>query len=142
MKNLIYLFVVVLMASCSSLNRSSDKATVKDVLNDFITAVQNKEFSKIEDLVAEDFVIYQSGMVWNFQQFSSELEEYDSVMISYELSNLHLILDNKTAHAQFMNKGIFTYPDTIIEMNFIENATFIKENKNWHINFYHSTHLK
>ena len=142
MKNLIYLFVVVLMVSCSSLNRSSDEATVKNVLNDFITAVQNKEFSTIEGLVADDFVIYQSGMVWNFQQFSSELEEYDSIQINYELSNLHLIIDNETAHAQFMNKGTFVYPDTIIVMNFIENATFIKENKNWQINFYHSTHLK
>lgn len=143
MRNIIYLFIVVLMVSCSSTgNRKSDKAAVKKVLNDFITAVQNKEFSDIQSHVGNDFVIYENGLIWDFTEFSLKLEEYDSVKISYDLSNLHLIVDNGTAHAQFRNRGTFSYPDTTIILNFIESATFVKENESWKIMFYHSTHLK
>lgn len=142
MKNLIYLFVFVLMIGCSSINQSLEKTAVKTVLNDFITAVQNKEFSTIEGLISEDFIIYENGLVWNFDEFSLKLEEYGSVKINYELSDLHLIVDKTTAHAQYINKGTFIYPDTTIMLNFIESATLIKENTNWKITFYHSTHLK
>ena len=144
MKNLIYFVVLLFMVSCNSVNNhNSDKKIVKEVLDSFISAVENKEFSKIESLIDKDFTIYENGLIWNYDEFSLKLEEYDSVKINYELSNLHLIVDKKTAHAQFHNQGTFIYPDTTIVLNFIESATFSKEDNNyWKIIFYHSTHLK
>lgn len=143
MRNLAYLFVVVLMVSCSSISSNkSDKEAVEKVLNTFITAVENKEFSDIEQLIGDDFVIYENGLIWDYNEFAVQLEEYDSVGINYEISNMHLIVDASTAHAQFRNTGIFEYPDTTISLNFIESATFVKENNEWRIMFYHSTHLK
>lgn len=142
MKNLIYLLLISFIISCNTSSHNSDKATVNNVLNDFISAVENKEFSKIEELIGDDFVIYENGLIWTFDEFSLKLEEYDSVKINYNLSNLHFIVDKKTAHAQFHNKGVFEYSDTTITLYFIESATFTKENNNWKINFYHSTHLK
>ncbi len=143
MKKIGYIIFGIFLISCASnVNKKSDKKIVKSVLNQFITAVQDKDYSKLDQLTQDDFVIYENGLVWSFEEFSSELEDYDSVKINYELSNLHLIIDNTTAHAQFMNRGTFEYPDTTIVLNFIESATFIKDDDNWQIKFYHSTHSK
>jgi hypothetical protein len=115
---------------------------VKKMLNDFITAVQDKDFAELEKLTTDDFVIYENGLVWDFEEFSRKLEEYDSVTIKYDLTDLNLLVDAQTAHAQFHNVGIFNHPDTTIVLYFIESAAFVKENDNWQIKFYHSTHLK
>ncbi len=143
MRKIYYIIISAFLIGCSgSINKKSDKRVVKSVLNQFITAVQDKNYSKIEQLTQDDFVIYENGLVWNLKEFSLELEAYDSVKINYEISNLHLIVDDNTAHAQFSNKGTFVYPDTTIVLNFIESATFINHDNNWQIRFYHSTHSK
>jgi len=143
MKNIFLIVIVTVLVSCNSnVNHKNDEKVVKTILNEFITAIQDKNFNKLEDLTSDDFVIYENGLVWNLEKFSLKLEEYDSVSIKYELKDLHFIVDSKTAHAQFHNKGTFQYPDTVIVLNFIESATFVKKNDNWNIKFYHSTHLK
>ncbi len=141
MKNLAYTLLVLLVVGCAShQNKVHDEKVVKQVLNDFITAVQDKNFGELDNLTKDDFVIYENGLVWDFKEFSRKLEEYDSVKITYALSDLHLIVDENTAHAQFHNVGTFVFPDTTIVMKFIESATFVKDNGNWQVQFYHSTH--
>lgn len=143
MKNFIYLLFIFLIVSCNTHvdNRVNEKI-VLDLLNDFVNAVENKDYAKLDQLTHDDFVIYENGSVWNYERFSQELEGYQDVKISYELEDIHTMVDQNTAHVQFFNKGTFNHPDTVIHLQFIESATFIRENENWTIKFYHSTHLK
>lgn len=143
MKKLAYIIIGLLLVGCMTNSaKRDDQKVVKEVLNDFVNAVQNKNYGVLENLIDDDFVIYENGLVWNFEEFSRKLEEYNNVNINYVISDLHLIVDAKTAHAQFHNVGTFQHPDTVIILKFIESATFVKENNNWQIKFYHSTHLK
>ena len=143
MKKLAYILIGFLLVSCtSSIDKRENEKMVKKMLNDFITAVQDKDFAELEKLTTDDFVIYENGLVWDFEEFSRKLEEYDSVTIKYDLTDLNLLVDAQTAHAQFHNVGTFNHPDTTIVLKFIESAAFVKENDNWQIKFYHSTHLK
>ncbi len=144
MKNLVFILLAFFMISCNNCNNhKADKTTVIKVIDDFVTAVQNKDYGKLDDLASDDFVIYENGLVWNMDEFSLKLEEYDSVGINYKITNMHAIVDENTAQAWFHNKGTFVYPDTTIVLNFIESATLVKDDKNnWQIIFYHSTHLK
>ena len=143
MKNLLYIIIALFISSCTAnKSKKQDEKIVKGILSEFIEAVQNKSYSTIDQLTHSDFVIYENGLVWGVEEFSLKLEEYENVDIKYEMSDLHLIVDNKTAHAQFHNKGTFNYPDTVIVLKFIDSATLVKENDNWVIKFYHSTHLQ
>jgi len=143
MKRLAYVIIGLLLVSCGTIsNKKNEEKRVTQVLKDFITAVQDKNFSSLDQLTSDDFVIYENGLVWDFEQFSLKLEEYDSVKINYVIKDLHLIVDENTAHAQFHTEGTFVHPDTTIVLYFIESAAFVKENNNWQIKFYHSTHLK
>lgn len=141
MKKLAYIIIGILLISCCTSSNEDEKIVTK-VLNEFITAVQDKNYSRLELLTDDDFVIYENGLVWGLEEFSLKLEEYDSVSIAYTLKDLHLMVDNNTAHTQFHNQGIFTHPDTVIVLNFIESATLVKVDNNWKVKFYHSTHLK
>ncbi|MDA3894062.1 MAG: nuclear transport factor 2 family protein [Salinivirgaceae bacterium] len=143
MKKLFYVIFGLLLIACSSnTSKRTNEKIVKNVLNDFISAVEEKNFSALADLTHDDFVIYENGLVWNLEQFTMKLEEYENVGIKYKLKDLHIIVDKNTAHAQFHNQGTFNHPDTVIVLNFIESATFIKHKGNWQVQFYHSTHLK
>lgn len=143
MKKLAYILIGILLVSCTSnSDKRENEKMVRKMLNDFITAVQDKDYAELEKLTTDDFVIYENGLVWDFEEFSRKLEEYDSVTIKYNLTDLNFLVDAQTAHAQFHNVGTFNHPDTTIVLKFIESAAFVKDNDNWQIKFYHSTHLK
>lgn len=143
MKNLTYLLFLLFMFGCNNHvdNRANEKI-VLDVLNDFIEAIENKDYAKLDQLTHDDFVIYENGSVWDYDRFTQELEEYQDVKIVYQLEDIHTMVDKNTAHVQFYNKGTFVYSDTTIHLQFIESATFLREDNNWTIKFYHSTHSK
>ncbi|MGE4289048.1 MAG: nuclear transport factor 2 family protein [Salinivirgaceae bacterium] len=115
---------------------------IDELLHQFVTAVQEFNYEEMERLTNDDFIIYENGSVWNTKEFFNALEGFQDVKINYNIDKLNIIVDNNTAHAQFINHGTFVYPDTTIHLNFIESSTFVKENGNWTIKFYHSTHLK
>ena len=143
MKNFIYILFVLFFVGCNNHvdNRVNEKI-VLDVLNEFVSAIETQDFATLDQLTHDEFVIYENGSVWDYSRFSQELEGYQDVEIKYELEDFHTMVDQNTAHVQFFNKGTFTYPDTVIHLQFIESATFIKKDDNWTIKFYHSTHLK
>lgn len=143
MRNIFYLIIAILLFSCNGhVDNKDNEKIVLNVLNDFIKAIETKDYAKLDQLTHNDFVIYENGSVWDINRFSQELEGYENVKIKYELENVHSIVDQNTAHVQFLNKGTFVHPDTVVNLQFIESATFIRENSNWTIKFYHSTHLK
>ena len=133
------------LVSCNSgYNRNENKKIVKDMLSEFLMAVEENDYDKLQKVVHEDFVIYENGSVWDLTRFSTELENFQNVEVKYKLRNLHTIVDENVAHLQFLNKGKFVYPDTTIVLDFIESATFVRDESSskWSLRFYHSTHLK
>lgn len=136
--------MVFWLVSCNSnYNRNENKRIVKNMLSEFLLAVEENDYDKLQKIVHEDFVIYENGSVWDLTRFSIELENFQNVDVKYKLRNVHTIVDQNVAHLQFLNKGKFVYPDTTIVLDFIESATFVRNesNEEWMLRFYHSTHL-
>ncbi len=143
MKKLVFIIALFSIISCGQQNEKQDNPKfIEDILNDFISAVEDCNYEKLDKLTHPDFIIYENGSVWTTKEFFQALEGFQDVKITYKVDKPSIIVDNNTAHAQFINHGTFVYSDTTIQMNFIESSTFIKENGIWFIKFYHSTHLK
>ncbi len=143
MKKILFLLVLTGFWACSQkMEQKENHKLIDELLHQFVTAVQEFNYEEMERLTNDDFIIYENGSVWNTKEFFNALEGFQDVKINYNIDKLNIIVDNNTAHAQFINHGTFVYPDTTIHLNFIESSTFVKENGNWTIKFYHSTHLK
>lgn len=143
MKYLLSLSIVLFLVSCNpNFDKKENKRVVNEMLVGFLTAIENNDYDTLEKLTHNDFVIYENGSVWNLDQLTTELESFKNVNVSYTLGHIHSIVDENVAHLQFKNNGIFAYTDTTLVLNFIESATFVKDNGNWYLRFYHSTHLK
>ncbi len=143
MKKIALLFVLAGFWACNQqMEQKENHKLIDELLHQFVTAVQEFNYDEMDKLTHDDFIIYENGSVWNTKEFFSALEGFQEVKITYKIDKLNIIVDNNTAHAQFINHGTFMYPDTTINLNFIESSTFVKENGNWTIKFYHSTHLK
>ncbi len=144
MKYLIPLLIVFLLVGCNdSFNRKEQQKIVNSMLSEFLIAVQDNDYDKLEQLTHKDFVIYENGSVWDLKRLSTELEGFQNVDVTYKLHDIHTIVDENVAHMQFLNTGEFVYPDTTIVLEFIESATFLRDDDDmWFIRFYHSTHLK
>ena len=95
MRNLLYILIAILFIGCTTTNNKENEKIVKQLLNDFITAVEEKNFAEIESLTNNDFVIYENGLVWNMEQFSAKLEEYqrNNIGIKYKLKDIHFIIE-------------------------------------------------
>lgn len=144
MKHLVLLTIIFLFLGCSTSNydKKENKRIVNELLVEFLTAVEKNDYDVLDRIVHDEFVIYENGSIWNLERLSTELENFKNVEVKYTLGNVHSIVDENVAHLQFKNIGQFVYPDTTIVLDFIESATFVKEEENWYLRFYHSTHLK
>lgn len=143
MKKFIFLLVLTSFWACNQQKEQKEnQKLIDELLHQFVTAVQDFNYDEMDKLTHDDFIIYENGSVWNTKEFFNALENFQDAKITYQIDKLNIIVDNNTAHAQFINHGTFVYSDTTINLNFIESSTFVKEGGNWTIKFYHSTHLK
>lgn len=142
MKHLLSLLIILLLISCSSnFDKKENKKIVNEMLTEFLHAVEKNDYDVLDRIAHDEFVIYENGSVWDLERLSTELENFKNVEVKYTLSHEHIIVDENVAHVQFKNHGIFIYQDTTVNLDFIESATFVRENESWYLRFYHSTHL-
>lgn len=143
MKKMISLLVLLGLMACVQQPKENNRVTfIEDLLDDFMTAVQEYNYEELDKLTDKDFMMFENGRIWNTKEFLQALEGYQDVKITYDIEKIDIILEQNTAHAHFLNHGTFVYPDTTIYMNFIESCTFKKNDDIWYLHYYYSTHLK
>ena len=103
---------------------------VIDHINEFFNALNVKNYDKdlLNQKVTSDFIIYEMGDKFTLNEFTDFIESagflgWDST--EWFLSDFTISIDSNSAHASYLNTGVFVYPNPYAP------EVLLKENKQW-----------
>ena len=101
-----------------------------DHVNDFFNALNVKNYNKtlLSQKVTSDFIIYEMGDKFTLNEFTDFIESAGYLgweSTEWFLSDFTISIDNNSAHASYLNVGVFIYP------NRYAPEVLLKENKQW-----------
>ena len=109
-----------------------------------ILDVDNYERNLLEEVVTEDFKIFEAGEVMDIEQFHAFVTHVDPNVAplsatSWTLSNFDISLDNDSAHVSYINRGVFKHGDEMTaKLHWMESAYLIKQAGGYKIRFLNS----
>ena len=138
------LILIVLMTtlfSCRSKPDSqSKKEELKNVLNAYYDALAKKDLQKLNTLTTRDFVMYEEGVIYNNESAVKTVEGMGSFTASFKFDSLNVHMDKANASAYCLREANFTINGIAQPtMQFLESATFRKEDGKWKLRFLHSS---
>ena len=103
---------------------------IVDHINDFFNALNVKNYNKnlLSQKVTSDFIIYEMGDKFTLNEFTDFIESAGYLgweSTEWFLSDFTISIDNNSAHASYLNVGVFIYP------NQYAPEVLLKENKEW-----------
>ena len=112
---------------------SQEKLTeemIIDHVNDFFNALNVKNYNKtlLSQKVTSDFIIYEMGDKFTLNEFTDFIESAGYLgweSTEWFLSDFTISIDNNSAHASYLNVGVFIYPNPYAP------EVLLKENKQW-----------
>ena len=112
---------------------SQEKLTEKmiiDHINEFFNALNIKNYNKtlLSQKVTSDFIIYEMGDKFTLNEFTDFIESAGYLgweSTEWFLSDFTISIDNNSAHASYLNVGVFIYPNPYAPQ------VLLKENKQW-----------
>ena len=112
---------------------SQEKLTeemIIDHVNDFFNALNVKNYNKtlLSQKVTSDFIIYEMGDKFTLNEFTDFIESAGYLgweSTEWFLSDFTISIDNNSAHASYLNIGVFIYPNPYAP------EVLLKENKQW-----------
>ena len=142
-------FTIFSMMGCSvSATKSSEMAEqqVIQIMERFfeILDVDNYERNLLEEVVTEDFKIFEAGEVMDIERFHAFVTHVDPNVAplsetSWTLSEFDISLDNDSAHVSYINRGIFKHGDEMTaKLHWMESAYLIKQTDGYKIRFLNS----
>jgi hypothetical protein len=142
-------FTIFLMLGCtvsSTKNSEMAEQQVIQVMERFfeILDVDNYERNLLEEVVTEDFKIFEAGEVMDIERFHAFVTHVDPNVAplsetSWTLSEFDISLDNNSAHVSYINRGIFKHGDEMTaKLHWMESAYLIKQADNYKIRFLNS----
>ena len=140
---------IFLMMGCSvSATKNSEMAEqqVIQIMERFfeILDVDNYERNLLEEVVTEDFKIFEAGEVMDIERFHAFVTHVDPNVAplsetSWSLSEFDISLDNDSAHVSYINRGIFKHGDEMsARLHWMESAYLIKKTDGYKIRFLNS----
>ena len=110
-----------------------EQITEEKVINnikDFFSALNVKNYDKIilDQKVTPDFMIYEMGDKFTLNEFTDFIESAGYLgweSTEWFLSDFTISIDSNSAHASYLNTGVFIYP------NPYASDILLKENKQW-----------
>ena len=101
-----------------------------DHINEFFNALNIKNYNKelLSHKVTDDFIIYEMGEKFTLNEFTDFIESAGFLgweSTEWFLSDFTISIDNNSAHASYLNIGVFIYP------NPYASEVLLKENKQW-----------
>ena len=106
--------------------------------------VDNYEQNLLEEVVTEDFKIFEAGEVMDIERFHAFVTHVDPNVAplsetSWTLSEFDISLDNDSAHVSYINRGIFKHGDEMTAtLHWMESAYLIKQTGGYKIKFLNS----
>ena len=106
--------------------------------------VDNYEQNLLEEVVTEDFKIFEAGEVMDIERFHAFVTHVDPNVAplsetSWTLSEFDISLDNYSAHVSYIDRGIFKHGDEMTaKLHWMESAYLIKQTGGYKIKFLNS----
>ena len=142
MKKLMILSIAFLLNGCTSNHISAQEVmdTLLGMFDSFSVESSNKE--NFYNWVTDDYVLYEMGRTFTASEFLEFASSFNTIEDDWELSDMTISIDDKTAHAYFKNKGRFvTLNDgqkTLLNYEWLESAYMVKVDGKLKIKFYFS----
>tara|TARA_B100001057_G_scaffold81700_1_gene77159 strand:+ start:1048 stop:1533 length:486 start_codon:yes stop_codon:yes gene_type:complete len=110
-----------------------DQLTEEDIINHIneffsVLNIQNYDKELLNQKVTSDFIIFEMGDKFTLNEFTDFIEAAGYLgweSTEWFLSDFTISVDNKSAHASYLNTGVFIYP------NPYASDVLLKENKQW-----------
>ena len=101
-----------------------------DHINEFFSVLNIKNYNKdlLNQTVTSDFIIYEMGDKFTLNEFTDFIESAGYLgweSTEWFLSDFTISIDSNSAHASYLNTGVFIYP------NPYASDILLKENKQW-----------
>ena len=143
MKKIMILLVAFLLNGCTSNQKISEEEVMNTLLGMFDSfSVESSNKENFHNWVTDDYVLYEMGRTFTASEFLEFASSFNTIEDDWELSDMTISIDDKTAHAYFKNKGRFvTLNDgqkTLLNYEWLESAYMVKVDGKLKIKFYFS----
>ena len=142
-KIIILLSIAFLLNGCTSNQKISEEEVMNTLLGMFDSfSVESSNKENFYNWVTDDYVLYEMGRTFTASEFLEFASSFNTIEDDWELSDMTISIDDKTAHAYFKNKGRFvTLNDgqkTLLNYEWLESAYMVKVDGKLKIKFYFS----
>ena len=134
-RGLIGVLCITLM-SCSTYrsNYVSDQSQVVSAVENFYFHLDVKRYTSdsLDDIVTEDFLVFESGQAMDRAQFHRYLSHTDDSveplsLTRWEQSEFNVSSDERMIHATYRNVGRFEHGSSMaVKIEWLESALFIR----------------
>ena len=143
MKKIMILLIAFLLNGCTSNLKISEEDVMNTLLGMFDSfSVESSNKENFYNWVTDDYVLYEMGRTFTASEFLEFASSFNTIEDDWELSDMTISIDDKTAHAYFKNKGRFvTLNDgqkTLLNYEWLESAYMVKVDGKLKIKFYFS----
>jgi len=145
MKSKIFLLMTLfgIFMSCQQKNHAESPESLKQVLFNFYDGVKNKDFDMIKEATTPDFKAFIDGKVWSIDTMINTLNSYPPYKADYSFDDFKINMADSLGYINYFVRGDFVFNDTLnLRFDWLESATFTKEEDQWKINFMHTTTKK
>ena len=137
------LLIAFLLNGCTSNQKISEEEVMNTLLGMFDSfSVESSNKENFYNWVTDDYVLYEIGRTFTASEFLEFAGSFNTIEDDWELSDMTISIDDKTAHAYFKNKGRFvTLNDgqkTLLNYEWLESAYMVKVDGKLKIKFYFS----
>ena len=124
------LLILLLIPLFSFSQEQFTEEMIIEHINEFFNALNIKNYNKtlLSQKVTSDFIIYEMGDKFTLNEFTEFFESAGYLgweSTEWFLSDFTISIDNNSAHASYVNVGVFIYPNPYAP------EVLLKENKQW-----------
>lgn len=142
-------FTIFLTLGCTVSSTKNSQMAEQQVIQTMerffeVLDVDNYERNLLEEVVTEDFKIFEAGEVMDIERFHAFITHVDPNVAplsetSWTLSEFVVSLDSDSAHVSYINRGIFKHGDEMTaKLHWMESAYLIKQSDGYKIRFLNS----
>ena len=142
-------FTIFSMLGCTVSSTKNSEMAEQQVIQTMerffeVLDVDNYEQNLLEEVVTEDFKIFEAGEVMDIERFHAFVTHVDPNVAplsdtSWTLSEFDISLDNNSAHVSYINRGIFKHGDEMTaKLHWMESAYLIRQTDGYKIRFLNS----
>lgn len=119
---------------------------VIQVVNRFFNGlkIKNQKSKLYRQVITDDFFIYEMGKKYSMEELIQLFHTQNRKWIStaWKLSEFRVSLDQNSAHASYVNTGVFYYEEDgkkfRSDLKWLESVYMVKRNDQWKIKFLQS----